>query len=209
MKMKTPSLHLARINVGRAQARLDDSLMSDFVAQLDTINRLAESSSGFVWRLKNASGASGSYVHAYADPLMLVDLSLWESIETLRAFTYRTAHGVSCAIGCAGSNRTTRLRSLFGGSRAVTFLRSTKAMRRSIACGASARPRLPSRSGNRFLSFERLPEGLIDLRSGRWSSHRSRLPVGRHRRRPRSPAAHRLKITRPLFPAPRCRASSS
>lgn len=42
--------YLAQINIARTLAPLDDPLMADFVAQLDEINALADSSPGFIWR---------------------------------------------------------------------------------------------------------------------------------------------------------------
>ena len=79
--------HLAQVNVGRMIAPLDSPALADFVAQLDAINALADQSPGFVWRLKDATT-----VQAFHDALILVNLSVWESIETLREFTYKTAH---------------------------------------------------------------------------------------------------------------------
>jgi hypothetical protein len=84
--------HLAQINVARALAPLDAPLLADFVAQLDAINALAEASPGFVWRLQGDDGASSSYVRAYDDPAMLINLSVWESIESLYTFAYKSEH---------------------------------------------------------------------------------------------------------------------
>ena len=43
--------HLAQLNISRIiPETMEDPIMADFVAQLDTINALAESSKGFVWR---------------------------------------------------------------------------------------------------------------------------------------------------------------
>lgn len=79
--------HLAQVNIGRIVGSLDSGVMADFVAQLDEINMLAERSPGFVWRLKDATG-----VQAYEDPLILVNMSVWESVEALRQYVYKTAH---------------------------------------------------------------------------------------------------------------------
>jgi Domain of unknown function (DUF3291) len=79
--------HLAQVNVGRIVAPLDSEAMAGFVAQLDDINALAERSPGFVWRLKDATG-----VQAYEDPLILVNVSLWESVEALRQYVYKSSH---------------------------------------------------------------------------------------------------------------------
>jgi Domain of unknown function (DUF3291) len=85
--------HLAEINVARARAPLDDPLLADFVAQLDGVNRLAERTPGFVWRLVGEGGAASSYVRAFEDERMLVNLTVWESLESLTAYTYRSDHG--------------------------------------------------------------------------------------------------------------------
>jgi hypothetical protein len=83
--------HLAQINIGRILAPIDDPLMAEFVAQLDTINTLADRSPGFVWRLQTAEGNATS-VQAYPDPSILVNMSVWESVEALTAFAYAGAH---------------------------------------------------------------------------------------------------------------------
>jgi hypothetical protein len=83
--------HIAQLNIARAKAPLDDPLLADFVAQLDDVNALAEASPGFVWRLKSDSG-NATDIRAYDDPLMIVNMSVWESIEALFDFAYRTSH---------------------------------------------------------------------------------------------------------------------
>ena len=83
---------LAQVNIARARASLDDEVMQSFVARLDEINALAEASPGFVWRLKADEGQSSSYLRPYDDERMLVNMSVWESVEALKAFTYRTVH---------------------------------------------------------------------------------------------------------------------
>jgi hypothetical protein len=83
--------HLAQINIARMAAPLDSPVMEQFVAQLATINALAELSPGFVWRLQTESGDATS-LRAFDDPLVLVNMSVWESVEALREFTYKTGH---------------------------------------------------------------------------------------------------------------------
>ena len=84
--------HLAEFNVARLHEPLDAPASADFVAALDAVNLLAESSPGFVWRLQDDSGASSSYVVAYDDPLMIINLSVWQSLESLRHFVYQSGH---------------------------------------------------------------------------------------------------------------------
>jgi uncharacterized protein DUF3291 len=83
--------HIAQLNIARAKAPLDTPLLADFVAQLDAVNALAEASPGFVWRLKSDSG-NATDIRAYDDPLMIVNMSVWESIEALFDFAYKTSH---------------------------------------------------------------------------------------------------------------------
>ncbi len=83
--------HLAQLNIARALAPLDDPLMADFVAALDRINALAEASPGFVWRLQDESG-NATEIRAFDDPLVIVNLSVWESVEALFDYVYKGGH---------------------------------------------------------------------------------------------------------------------
>lgn len=83
--------HLAQINIARLLAPIDDPLIADFAAQLDEINALAESSPGFIWRLKG-EGNSATDLHPFADQLVIVNMSVWESIDALKTFAFKSAH---------------------------------------------------------------------------------------------------------------------
>lgn len=85
----TMPCHLAQINIARARAPIDDPLMAGFVARLDEINTLAESSPGFVWRLKDETE---TVVQAFDDETLLTNVSVWETPEDFRQFVYRSAH---------------------------------------------------------------------------------------------------------------------
>lgn len=87
----TANYHLAQINVAQMLAPLDDPLMADFVAQLDHINAIAEQSPGFVWRLQGETG-NATDIRAFEDERILVNMSVWESIEALHRFVYRSEH---------------------------------------------------------------------------------------------------------------------
>jgi uncharacterized protein DUF3291 len=91
MSEPVPAHHLAQLNVGRTVAPIEDPLLADFVANLDPINALGDASPGFVWRLQDEFGAATS-IRAFDDPLMIVNLTVWESIEALREFAYRSGH---------------------------------------------------------------------------------------------------------------------
>lgn len=83
--------HFAQINVARARAPLDDPLLADFVAQLDEINALADRSPGFVWRLQDETG-SATDIQVEDDPLLIVNMSVWESREALFDYAYKSGH---------------------------------------------------------------------------------------------------------------------
>lgn len=83
--------HIAQLNVGRAVAPPGNPELADFMAALDRINALAESSPGFVWRLQSASG-NATDILVSEDPRSLVNMSVWSSVESLFAFVYRTGH---------------------------------------------------------------------------------------------------------------------
>jgi hypothetical protein len=60
---------------------------------LERINRLAEESPGFVWRLQSASGNATDVAHPWmSDPFLLVNMSVWKSVEDLKQFVYRSEH---------------------------------------------------------------------------------------------------------------------
>jgi hypothetical protein len=84
-------MQLASLNVGRLLAPLESPQIAEFVAQLEPINRLADGSPGFVWRLMTADGDATS-IRPFDDDLVLVNLAVWESLESLRAFVYSSAH---------------------------------------------------------------------------------------------------------------------
>jgi len=83
--------HLAQINIARMLAPIDDPFMAEFVAQLAPVNALADSSPGFVWRLKSESGDATS-IKVYDDTMIIVNLTVWESVEALREFVFKDAH---------------------------------------------------------------------------------------------------------------------
>lgn len=83
--------HVAQVNIGRIRAPLEDPVMAGFVARLDEINAVADHSPGFVWRLQTDAG-NATYFRPYNDDRILMNMSVWETIEALRSYVYRTAH---------------------------------------------------------------------------------------------------------------------
>jgi hypothetical protein len=88
----TRTRHLAQANVARQRAPLDAPEMAGFVVALDPVNRLAEASPGFVWRLRSSEAHGATVLEDGSSP-MIVNLSVWESYEALHAFVYRSPHG--------------------------------------------------------------------------------------------------------------------
>ena len=84
--------HIAQINIARAVAPLDSATLANFVARLDEINALADGAPGFVWRLKADEGRPSSYLQPYDDERILVNMSVWESVDALKQYVYKTAH---------------------------------------------------------------------------------------------------------------------
>jgi hypothetical protein len=82
--------HLAQLNIARLKYGLDDPELADFVARLDDVNALADESPGFVWRLQTEEGdatAIDYFGHDY-----LVNMSVWQDVESLRDYAFRSAH---------------------------------------------------------------------------------------------------------------------
>ena len=82
---------LAQINVGRLRAPVDSPVVAEFMAALDPINALAEASTGFVWRFQTEDG-NATAVRPYDDDSILVNLSVWTSVEALAGFVYQSHH---------------------------------------------------------------------------------------------------------------------
>ena len=83
---------LAQINIGRIVAPTESPVLKDFMDNLDRINALAEAQPGFVWRLVGEGENDATDIQAFADPMLLLNMSVWESLDPLAAFVYRTAH---------------------------------------------------------------------------------------------------------------------
>ena len=82
---------LAQVNIARRLYDLDDPKMKGFVDGLDPVNALAEQSDGFVWRLQTEEGDATGIV-IYDDPTIIVNMSVWETLETLMNFVRSEGH---------------------------------------------------------------------------------------------------------------------
>ncbi len=86
------SHHLAQINIGRLLAPIDDPKIAEFVSQLEPINTLADKAPGFVWRLQSESGNATDIIYNPNDASILLNMSVWESLEALRNYAYKSDH---------------------------------------------------------------------------------------------------------------------
>ena len=85
------SVHeLAQLNIATMNEPLESPGMADFVANLDRVNALAESSPGFVWRLQTEEG-DATAVRPLGDDV-LVNMSVWRDVESLNKYVYGSAH---------------------------------------------------------------------------------------------------------------------
>jgi Domain of unknown function (DUF3291) len=91
MPIDRPTFHLAQVNIGIVRAPVTSPELADFVAQLDPINAIADRSPGFVWRLQSDAGNATS-IHAFDDERILMNMSVWRSLEELRDYVYGSAH---------------------------------------------------------------------------------------------------------------------
>ena len=85
------AFHIAQLNIGRIRGPIDSPIMAEFVALLDPVNAVADASPGFVWRLQTEEG-NATAVRPYEDESIAVNMSVWESIDDLAAFVYRSGH---------------------------------------------------------------------------------------------------------------------
>jgi hypothetical protein len=86
------SYQIAQINIARMKGvDINDPLMKEFVDNLDIVNAIAEKSEGFIWRLKEENNNATS-LNPYNDEQIIINISVWESIETLEKFMYHTFH---------------------------------------------------------------------------------------------------------------------
>lgn len=83
--------HLAQLNIAHPLAPLDDARMAGFVGGLAEINALADAAPGFVWRLRDEDGPDATSLRPYG-PDVMVNMSVWESVEALRDFAYQGPH---------------------------------------------------------------------------------------------------------------------
>ena len=86
--------HLAQLNVGRLVAETDDPRVAEFMAALDRVNGLGKRMPGFVWMMEGSGepGTGNTETKIDGDPRFVSNLTVWESVEALEAFVWKTVH---------------------------------------------------------------------------------------------------------------------
>jgi heme-degrading monooxygenase HmoA len=88
---------LAQVNIGRLLAPIDSPLIADFAAALDEVNAAADGAPGFVWRLQTEDGDATAVRGFERDAAgagggVVINMSVWESVEALAAYAYGATH---------------------------------------------------------------------------------------------------------------------
>ena len=83
---------LAQMNIARFHLPMDHPDMAGFVEMLDPLNHQADAAEGFVWRLTDEGSNNATSITFYDDPLLLVNISVWKDLKSLRNYVYRTEH---------------------------------------------------------------------------------------------------------------------
>lgn len=87
-----PTHQLAQMNIARFFKPMDHPDMAGFVEMLDPMNHQADAAPGFVWRLTDEGSNDATSITFYDDPLQLLNMSVWDDVESLRNYVYRTEH---------------------------------------------------------------------------------------------------------------------
>jgi hypothetical protein len=89
------SFLLAHMNYARLKAPMDDPIMDEFRMAMDPVNALAKATPGFVWSLDASTPEQRDAVQILKDdPLLMPQLSLWEDLESLQHFAFKSGHAM-------------------------------------------------------------------------------------------------------------------
>lgn len=91
MHTEPPRAHLAQLNIGRLLAPAEDPRVADFMNNLDRVNRIADRSPGFVWRMVG-EGNDATDIKLDGDLKLIANLSVWEDVDSLAHFVWSTVH---------------------------------------------------------------------------------------------------------------------
>lgn len=83
--------HLAQVNIALPLEPVESALLAGFVEMLEPVNAVADAAPGFVWRLQTEEG-DATAIRPFADERLMINMSVWESVETFAAFVYGPEH---------------------------------------------------------------------------------------------------------------------
>ncbi len=84
--------HLAQMNIGRLLYDKDAAEIAEFMENLDRVNRIAERTDGFIWRLKDDTGNGATEIVVTEDPHVIINISVWRDVGSLEHFVWNTLH---------------------------------------------------------------------------------------------------------------------
>lgn len=84
--MESKIYHIAQINIAHARHHIDHPEMAEFKNALDRINHLASEQPGYVWKSEEDK------TYSPWPEEILPNLSVWQDIESLMSFSYKTEH---------------------------------------------------------------------------------------------------------------------
>lgn len=79
---------LAQLNIALPTMPLTEPELRWFVAALEPVNAAADAAPGFRWRLQTEDG-DATAVRGFGDDRLIVNMSVWASLEALGDFVYR------------------------------------------------------------------------------------------------------------------------
>ena len=87
-------MHLAELNLGVLRHDWDDPRVQGFVDGIGIVNRVAERSDGFVWRVSDdeMDAAQRDPNGPFGNPRTASTMSVWRDLLSLEHFVWKTVH---------------------------------------------------------------------------------------------------------------------
>ncbi|MDQ2964494.1 MAG: DUF3291 domain-containing protein [Chloroflexota bacterium] len=78
---------IAQVNIALPRVPLSEPELDWFTEALESVNAVADTAAGFRWRLQTEDGDATS-IRGFGDDRLVVNMSVWASIEDLADFAY-------------------------------------------------------------------------------------------------------------------------
>jgi hypothetical protein len=82
------SWEIAQVNIALPVVPLSEPELDWFVEALAPVNAVADAAPGFRWRMQTEDG-DATAIRAFGDDRLIVNMSVWDSVEALADFVYR------------------------------------------------------------------------------------------------------------------------